>query len=261
MPLQIETMCARAQAKRIQMGRGYGSERTLAEAGDSMKAYEDLTAEQKAQLAEHDYRAADRTLREDARAVLLESNIERDAEQAENETLTGDALKRGKQARRRAEAVLHVTHSVLEEREDGEAGAQAIEVALRMPSSSDASADLLRQQLLALRAPLLREDVAAVAAERGGPAALAAIDASGAELREVDQRQPDQARHPVPTERPPRRRHHRRERPRFSPRRARARPARDRRALRAHRPLRHPHEEAGKHRRQLMSRLHAVRRP
>lgn len=204
MPLQTETMSARARAKRIKVGRNYGSTRTLAQADDSLKAFDDLTPELQAQVAEHGYAAADRTELGDGRDALLESGIQREEAQADSEALTkayGEALKRGKGARRRAEAVLRRARDVLDEQADGEPGAQAIEVALRTGSSSGADADLLREQLQGLRTPLARPDVAAVTAERGGPAVLAALDASVAELRTIEQARPTKRGTPAETER------------------------------------------------------------
>ena len=61
MPLQTETMSATARAKRIKTGRNHGSNRTLAQSDDSLKAYDDLTPELQAQVAEHGYSGADRT--------------------------------------------------------------------------------------------------------------------------------------------------------------------------------------------------------
>lgn len=204
MPLQLETKSARLRAKRIKTGRHYGSGRTLAQSDDSLKAYDDLTPEQQAQVAEHGYSAADRAELGDGRDALLESGIQRDEAQADSEAVTqayGEALKRGKGVRRRAEAVLRRAQDVLDETDDGEAGSQAIAVALRTGSSSGADADRLREQLQALRSPLARPDVAAVTADRGGPAVLAAIDASIAELRTIEQARPTKRGTPAQTER------------------------------------------------------------
>lgn len=204
MPLQTGTMSARARAKRIKQGRNHGSGRTLAQADDSLKAFDDLTPELQAQVAEHGYGAADRTELGDGRDALLESGIQREEAQADSESLTqayGETLKRGKGARRWADSVLRRAQDVLDEKEDGEAGSQAIEVALRIGSSSGADADLLREQLQALRSPLARLDVAAVTADRGGPAVLAAVDASIAELRTIEQSRPTKRGTPAETER------------------------------------------------------------
>ena len=86
MPLQLGTMSARARAKRIESGRNHGSGRTLAQADKSLKVYDHLTPELKAQLAMHGYGAADLVEMGDGRNALLESSVQREAVESEAAT-------------------------------------------------------------------------------------------------------------------------------------------------------------------------------
>lgn len=203
MPLQLDEMSARARGNYTKTGRGFGSTLTLTQADDTLSALDGLGPEREAKLAEFGYAPTDKQDLIDARAALLESGVLRDAAEAEAEAATKAyeaALKRGKQARRQAQAVLIGSRNGLEE-QGVEAAVQAIDVALGGGSSSGADADKLIGQLQGLRIPLAREDVAAVAAARGGPAAIAAIDASIAELRAIEQVRPTKHGTPAETER------------------------------------------------------------
>ena len=202
MPLLLDEFSARARTKHIKTGRRYGSSVVLAQADDTLEALDALAA-MADQLAEKGFSRSDGERLADGRAALLESGVLKDVAEADAQAKTQAfqaELKRGKQARRDSEAILTRVQTVLDEK-GNEAAAQAIEIALRGGGSSGSDADKLRAQLQGLRAPLAREDVAEAAADRGGAAAIAAIDASLAELRSIEQVRPTKRGTPAETER------------------------------------------------------------
>lgn len=184
MALNLEAMPGEVREDHINQGRGFGSPDTLAQADATLAG----VAAHGEVLAEHGFGPEDVEDLTEARDRLVGAGVVRETKRASNKTTQKTflaAMKKAKQERKRGRAVL--SRSAVKLRQNGtqaelDAATSAAAV-LEKTARSGANPETLATQLDLLGAELAKAPVAAVAASRGGPKAVAEMAKAAAELR------------------------------------------------------------------------------
>ncbi|HEY8430327.1 MAG TPA: hypothetical protein VIL20_18225 [Sandaracinaceae bacterium] len=198
MPLNLDAIAPQQRELYVRIGRQYSSELVLAQADDTAAAAQKWAA----QIAPRGFGPRDLTRLQEAITAHLEAGTQRGEAKADVRAATeayGEALKQAKQARREADSVLRGARSDLADAGNTEV-VKSVDITLERVRSTGSSAPELREQLSALRTSLVLEPVAAAAADRGGPEAVAAIDAALTALREAEKNRPGKPGTPAETE-------------------------------------------------------------
>lgn len=184
MPLDLDKFPPATKTRQIELGRRFSSQDTLAQANQTLAAYDKYGA----LLEPYGFIRADATMLMDARELLRLAGVDRDAAKGQKKTQSTDfakALHHAQGARLRARSVLETGREELEA-----AGADAAEsrvsAALTQTSAASDQAEKMASQLDILAKVLRDTDVAAAVRERGGPAALTALDQAATALRAAD---------------------------------------------------------------------------
>lgn len=197
MPLDLDAIAPKRRNTHILNGRHFGSERTLAQADDTLAALKvhgtDISG----------FAPRDQERLEELVQALLEAGVQRGAAKTAVTAATAayaTALSGGKQVRREADAVLRGALSDLADAGEEEVVTK-IEIALNATSSTGANAEALRGQLATQREVLVLEPVAAATADRGGPDVVTKLDAAVLAMRAAEQTRPGKPGTPKETER------------------------------------------------------------
>lgn len=185
MPFDITTIAPEARNEYIRIGRSYSSAVTLAQINKHLSALQKYGAE----LVQHGFSVADGQQATDARDALEAESSGRAGIQGVDQATTQahhDALAAGRQERENGRGVLGATARTLRQAggDANVATATTIDGALRKTRISPRfDGEKLVDQLEVLRSTLALPAVAAAAADRGGPEAVAALTQTAARLR------------------------------------------------------------------------------
>jgi hypothetical protein len=177
MPLNLDAIDAVHRARFINIGKGWGSQDTLAQADRSLLG----AGKRAALLAEHGFTADDASDLHDAKGMLEAAGVTREGVRAgKKSTSTGHvaALSKAKAARRAGRRVLDSTISA-----SRAAALLVMTGTLAQTQRSGADPDLLATQLELLAAALTGTAVAGLVSARGGPAAATTCTSAARELR------------------------------------------------------------------------------
>ncbi|MDI1444181.1 hypothetical protein [Polyangium sp. 6x1] len=201
MTIDLDKIPKARRLKLIALGEQFGSQDTLDQANQTLAAYE----KHGAQVKTSGFGSKHASGLADARDGLLSAGVGREAAKGKKK-VTGEAYvkaySQATTARLSARAVLAGVKEDLEASEEP-AIAEAlatVTAALRQTRSAAKKAEPLAQQLALLVDTLKHLEVAAVAAEQGGPEALSDLQASIPTLRKADQEDVGVRGTPVETE-------------------------------------------------------------
>ena len=184
MALDLDAFPAKVRLKQINLGRGFGSEDTLAQANQTLLAHGKYAAA----VAADGFVAADATRLAEARDGLIDAGVGREAARGDKKT-TGKtyvaAMNAGQTARLSARSILEAARDDLEEAGD-EATADKVTTLLATTKASPDLAEPMAAQLDLLRAKLEDAAVKAKSDGRGGVEAAAKLLAAAAALRTAD---------------------------------------------------------------------------
>lgn len=185
MPFDETAISAAARAKYVKIGRGFSSIVVLALANRHLEAL----GKHGAVLAEHGFGADDVVQLTDARDALETESLGRTEVQGDKKTISKghrDALSAASHARRGARTILGAGAVALRQAggDAAEEAARGIETVMEQTSRTPGRDGVkMAEQLDVLRAKLGEPAVAAVVANRGGPAAVARLLKAGTALR------------------------------------------------------------------------------
>jgi hypothetical protein len=180
-----EKIPAAARHELIAVGRKFGSEDTLAQAEQTLKALKTHGPK----FALWGFNDADTKSLDDARAALITAGVGREVVRVDKKTTNtayADALKTGKAKRLRARSVLSGARRVLDEQGDAESVRTIDTVLDHAPTAGD-SAGKVAEQLDTLLTTFSEASVAKAASERGGPEIVVELVTCSAALRAVSQ--------------------------------------------------------------------------
>lgn len=185
MTFDPEKIPAAARHELIDVGRKFGSEDTLAQAEQTLKA---LLAHG-AKIALWGFNDADAKRLSEARDALIAAGVGREAARVGKKSTNkayADAVKAGKAKRLRARSVLSGARRVLAEQGDAEA-VRTIDTVLDHAPTAGESAGKLADQLDTLHTTFSAAPIAKAAKQRGGPEIVAELVTCSAALRTVSQ--------------------------------------------------------------------------
>ncbi len=199
MALDLDALSPEAREHYIAIGRRYGSELTLGQADDTLRALDGHAAD----VGPCGFGTRDTTRLSDGRDALLEAGVQRGGAKADVRAATAaftSAMKLAKEARLRGDAILRGARSDLLDAGDTET-VRAVDLTLDAITPVGSSAESLRDQLQRLKSTLALGPVADATADRGGPDATAAIDTALTTLRQADAARPGKPGTPEETQR------------------------------------------------------------
>ena len=181
--IDFSTLSAKARANYIRIGRSFGSTDTLAQANQTLNGL----ATHGTALEEHGFAEEDRDRLLGARDGLIGAGVGREGARGDKKVTAAsywDAVKSGKALRKSARTILQTTRRALHDKGDAasEAGVTRIDAALQQSRSLD-DEDKLPGQLDVLRGALADGSVAPAATKRGGPKAVADLQATADAIR------------------------------------------------------------------------------
>lgn len=185
MAFDESTISGPARMKYLRLGRQFSSTLVLALANQ----YVEALVKHGAALVAHGYGADDALLMTDARDALQGASAGRTGAKGNKTTLSAgqrDALKAGRAARRSGRSVLVAGARTLRQAggDAAEEAARGIDGILAATGKSPRyDGEALAAQLDAIRVKLVEPAVAAAVASRGGPAAVARLQAAATTLR------------------------------------------------------------------------------
>lgn len=184
MPYDLSTLSPKARKDYLLMGRQFGSSDTLAQANQTLKGL----AAHGAELVPHGFAEADAQRLTEVRDALVEAGVGRDDARAGKKITSAkylSAVAAGKEVRASTRSILTGTRRALNEKSDpaSEAAVKRLDAALQQTRSAGVDAGKLADQLDGLRTALEDATVAAEAATRGGPQAVADLLARAGEIR------------------------------------------------------------------------------
>ncbi len=184
--LDLDAISSRAREGYIDLGTRFSSTSTFKQASRTLAAL----AEHGELLADHGFSQQDGVKLGDARDMLEEAGVGREAAITDRKTTSKkyvEAVKIGKQVRAQGISILGGAQDDLNERggEDDLKAANAIQAVLEQTSLSGTSAQRLAEQNTLLLNVLAREGVAEVANARNGAAIVAMLQKSVERLRKV----------------------------------------------------------------------------
>jgi hypothetical protein len=200
MPVDLTTLPPATRQKYIGTGRYFSSKDTLKQGRDTLGAMERYGAE----VGGHGFDAEDAADLRQACTLLVEAGVDRESAQGERKTTSKaylDAMKQGKKARAKGRSLLKGSVRRLEQRTGSEETINQVRTTLGQTRRSGADADALASQLERIGGMLSSPAVAPVVAERGGPAAVAALSSAATTLRAVATQRPVGSGTPEETER------------------------------------------------------------
>jgi hypothetical protein len=188
MSLDLDKMPQAERRNCIKLGEQFGSQDTLDQANQTLKA----CGTHAATIAKFGFTAKQAKRLEEARDGLVEAGVGRDAAKGSkkvNSQAYKAAMNQGLTARITARTVLQAVAEDLAGSDDAAAvnALHNARAALMQTPVAPADADPLANQLTTLVSALKQKDVAGAAADQGGPEAAAEAEAAIAALRKADQ--------------------------------------------------------------------------
>ena len=184
MALDLDAFPAKVRLKQINLGRGFGSEDTLAQANQTLLAHGKYAAA----VAADGFVAADATRLAEARDGLIAAGVGREAAKGEKKTTSKAyvaAMNAAQTVRLSARSILEGARDDLEEAGD-EATADGVTTLLDATKASPDLAEPMAVQVDLLRGKLEEATVKAKSDARGGVGAAGKLVAAAAALRKAD---------------------------------------------------------------------------
>ncbi|ACY16424.1 hypothetical protein [Haliangium ochraceum] len=185
MTIDLDAISPAARAAQIKLGQSFSSRDTLSQANHTLTA----SAVHGPTLAAFGFTAGDIEQLAQARDMLIQASVEREVSRGHRKMsghALGDALRRAREARLHARAILDNVRDVLEEM-GAEAAQRSVEAALAQSLHALDSAAEMAAQLDLMHQCLTGAGVAEPASSRGGGEAAAALEQASAALRAADQ--------------------------------------------------------------------------